>query len=344
MTDSNAGTAALSDKTTPAIPEAARAVLQLIHEKSRFLIIGHIRPDGDCLGSCLGLAQILTQLGKISQVYTAGPLPAMYSYLNGFDDVVTDLPSADQFEAILCVDTADAGRVFPGYEPSGLMAVVDHHISNTHFGKLNWVDSGAAAASEMIYQIGEWLDAEITPAIATALYTGIATDTGGFRFSNTTARTFQIAADLVSRGANAADIAERVWGSRSPAAVKIAALVMSTINYEFDGRFAWNEVTQKMMSEAGGDESELEGVSGEMRAIEGVEIAVLFSETADGECRIGFRSKSQVNVSTLARLLGGGGHKSASGATIRENYLLARQRALDVIRNYLKEQWATSQS
>jgi phosphoesterase RecJ-like protein len=147
-----------------------------------------------------------------------------------------------------------------------------------------------------------------------------------------------MAADLTERGANAAQIAEIVWGSRSPTAVKLAALVLSTINYEFDGRLAWNEVTRQMLDSAGGDEAELEGLSGEMRAIEGVQVAVLLSETPEGECRIGFRSKGMVNVSTLARMLGGGGHKSASGATISEPYLPAKQRALEVIRQYLRQE------
>jgi phosphoesterase RecJ-like protein len=322
-------------------PEA-EAIAGVIRDNQTFLIIGHIRPDGDCLGSCLGLMAALQALGKAVRMYTAGPVPAVMSYIAGIDSVETTLPDQSQFDAILCVDTADASRVHAGYEPPEHLYVIDHHISNTHFGKINWVDGTAAAAAEMIYRLIGALGVDITPQIATALFTGIATDTGSFRFSNTNEATFRVAADLVSRGANAAQIAERVWSSRKPSAVKLAALVLSTINYEFDGRLAWNEVTLQMLQQAGGDEAELEGLSGEMRAIEGVQVAVLFTETETGECRIGFRSKGQVNVSTLAQLLGGGGHKNASGASLAEDYLLARHRALQVIREHLAAQFSAS--
>lgn len=330
----------MTDSTAPTaeqLPAEAQQVIQRIGTAQTILIIGHIRPDGDCLGSCLGLFVALESLGKSVRFFTAGPVPPMFRYLPRFDKIETALPDVGQFDLILCVDTADAGRVFPGYEPVGEVLVIDHHISNTHFGKINWVDGKAAAAAEMVYWLAGGLDVEISAEIATALYTGIVTDTGGFRFSNTSDTTFRIAAELTARGANAAQIAEIVWGSKSPAAVKLFALVMSTINYEFDGRLAWNEVTRQMMLSAGDDSIELDGLSGELRAIDGVQVSVLFSETAEGECRIGFRSKGQVNVSTLAQLLGGGGHKNASGASINEDYLLAKKRALQVIRDYLKE-------
>lgn len=322
--------------TAVQLPTEAQEIIQHIGTAKTILIIGHIRPDGDCLGSCLGLFVTLESLGKSVRFFTAGPIPPMFSYLPRFEKIETELPDAAQFDLILCVDTADAGRVFSGYEPAGEVLVIDHHISNTNFGTINWVDGKAAAAAEMIYWLAGGLGVEINAEIATALYTGIVTDTGGFRFSNTSDTTFRIAAELTARGANAAEIAEIVWGSKSPAAVKLFALVMSTINYEFDGKLAWNEVTRQMMI-AAGDEVELDGLSGELRGIEGVQVSVLFSETEEGQCRIGFRSKGQVNVSTLAQLLGGGGHKNASGASINEEYLLAKQRALQVIREYLAE-------
>lgn len=320
---------------TAQLPAEATQIIQRIGTAQTVLVIGHIRPDGDCLGSCLGLFTALTALGKSARFFTAGPVPPMFSYLPYFDKIETEMPPANEFDLIICVDTADEGRVFPGYEPAGEVMVIDHHISNTHFGKINWVDGKAAAAAEMICWLAEGLGVEISTEIATALFTGIVTDTGGFRFGNTTETTFRIAAELTAQGANAAEIAEIVWGNKSPAAVKLFALVMSTINYEFDGRFAWNEVTRQMMVASGGEEIELDGLSGDMRAIDGVQVSVLFSETAEGECRIGFRSKGQVNVSALAQLLGGGGHKSASGASINEDYLQAKKHALQVIRDYL---------
>jgi phosphoesterase RecJ-like protein len=243
------------------------------------------------------------------------------------------------FDATLCVDTSDSERVHAGFNPTGTFAVIDHHISNTNFGTLNWVDGTATAAAEMIYILLNAMDVKITSAIATCLYTGMMTDTGGFRFGNTKEITFRVASDLVACGADPAFIAEKVWDSRSPATVKISALVLSTLKYEFGGRLVWNEVTQEMMRSTGDDEAEPEGLSSEMRSIMGVDVAVLFYETPEGFCRIGFRSRGDTNVSAMASLVGGGGHKNASGAYIPEDYATTRDRALGVIREFLKYAW-----
>lgn len=325
----------------PALPTEALKIVDLIREKDNFLIVGHIRPDGDCLGSCLGLWEVLAALGKSARFYTAGPNPEFLCYLPRFDAIENEFPDEpEKFGAILSVDTADANRVFPGYEPSDNIAVIDHHISNTHYGALNWVDGKATAAAEMIYFLAGALGVKITPAIATCLYTGIMTDTGGFRYSNTTQTTFRVTSDLVACGANPSQIAEAVWDSRPPVAVKIGALILSTLNYEFDGRFVWNEITQQMLQAAGGTEAEAEGLSSEMRSIRGVDISVLFYETPEGTCRIGFRSRGDLNVSTLASLMGGGGHRNASGATINEDYLAARKHALETVRDFLTKHFA----
>lgn len=313
-------------------------VAQLIRENNNFLVVGHLRPDGDCLGSCLGLMQALLDMGKSVRFYTFGPVPAYFSYLPNFDRVETVYPT-DEFDAILCVDTSDADRVHQGYEPKGTVAVIDHHISNTRFGAINWVDSQSAAAAEMVYLLIGALGVTVTPAIATALYTGIMTDTGGFRFANTRERTFRVASDLVLRGALPAKIAEQVWDSRSPATVQLGAMVMASLKYEFGGRLVWNDITQEMIRRVGDDQAEPEGLSSEMRSISGVDVAILFYETPEGFCRIGFRSRGENNVSELAALMGGGGHKNASGAYIPEPYNIVKTRAMDITREYLSKMW-----
>ena len=313
-------------------------VAQLIREKTSFLIVGHLRPDGDCLGSCLGLMQALISMGKQVRFYTLGPVPGYFKYLPDFNRIETTFPT-DAFDAVLCVDTSDEERVHPGFKASGTVAVIDHHISNTRFGSINWIDSQASAAAEMVNLLIEALGVTVTAPIATALYTGIMTDTGGFRFGNTRERTFRVASALVSRGADPARIAEWVWDSRSPATIQLAGMVMSSLKYEFGGRLVWNEISQQMIRSVGDDQAEPEGLSSEMRSIRGVDVAILFYETTDGLCRIGFRSRGENNVSELAALMGGGGHKNASGAFIAEPYAQVRQRVLDVAREYLGKMW-----
>ena len=315
-------------------PADLQAALEVVRNNHSFLIVGHLRPDGDCFGSCLGLLQGLLDMGKKARFYTFGPVPSYFGYLPNFDKIETAYPE-EKFDAILCVDTSDAERVHQGYQPEGLVAVIDHHVSNTRFGTVNWVESKLAAAAEMVYFFLQELGVTITPEIATCLYTGIMTDTGGFRFGNTNQTTFRVASDLVMHGAQPAKIAEAVFDSRTPATVKIGALVLSSLKYEFDGRLCWNEITQAMMRSTGDTEAEPEGLSSEMRAIQGVDVAILFYETPEGHCRIGFRSRGDANVSDLAALLGGGGHKNASGAYIPRPYPETRDHAIGVIREYL---------
>ena len=327
---------AVLDVEMPVEPPVVHEIAEAIRQRNEFLIAGHLRPDGDCLGSCLGLYGLLSGMGKRVRFYTAGPLPEVFEFLPNFDKVETELPRDARPDAFIVVDSSDLDRVHEEFRPEGFIINIDHHVTNSRFGSLNWFDVEATAAAEQIYRLALVLGEPITPEVATCLYTGIMTDTGGFRYSNTDQMTFQAAAHLVRAGANPAAIAEAVWESRKSGAVRLTGEVYSTIKFEFDGRFAWNEITQELFARCGG-EAEPEGLSSDLRGIKGVEVAVLFFETPEGFCRIGFRSKGKVNVSELAQLLGGGGHVCASGAMIREPYEQARDRALGVIRNYLAE-------
>lgn len=315
-------------------PAVVYEIADLIKANDDFLIIGHLRPDGDCLGSCLGLLHMLESLGKRARFYTYGPVPEFFRYLPGFEKIETTLPEHNPGPT-LCIDTAEPSRVSEGFVPSGFVANIDHHISNSRYGDLNWVDSGATAAGEQIYRLAQVLEQPITRSIAVCLYTALMTDTGGFRYSNTQEATFRIASHLVQAGADPAAIAESIFDSRKPGAVKLTGEVFATLKYEFDGKFVWNEITRAMYLAAGGEDAEPEGLSSELRSIDGVEVAVLLVETPEGQCRIGFRSRGKVNVSELAALLGGGGHRNASGALRREPYAQARETALRTIREHI---------
>jgi bifunctional oligoribonuclease and PAP phosphatase NrnA len=329
----------LAGGLAPSIEEEPLVVAQIAHillVNDDFLIVGHLRPDGDCLGSCLGLLGVLAQMGKRARFFTAGPVPDYFSYLPYFDRIETTLPK-DCSGPVLCVDSADTRRICDGFSPAGIVVNIDHHISNTNYGTLNWVDPQATAAAEQIYRLAVSMEQPISAEIATCLFTGIMTDTGGFRFANTGTTTFRVASHLVEAGANPAAIAEAVWDSRKADAVKLTGQVFASLKYEFDGRFVWNEITREMFESAGGDQSEPEGLSSELRSILGVEISTLFYETPEGFCRIGFRSRGRVDVAELAGLIGGGGHRAASGAVIREPFGQARERALTAIRAYLDQ-------
>lgn len=320
----------------PVEPAVVHEIAEAIRAHHSFLIAGHLRPDGDCLGSCLGLYELLRNMGKEVRFYTAGPVPDVFAYLPNIDKVETTEPRDWARDVTIAVDCSDLDRVADDFRPEGFVIDIDHHVTNTRFGRLNWVDTEATAAAEQIYRLALVLGEPITPEIATCLYTGIMTDTGGFRFSNTDQMTFEAAGHMVRAGANPAAIAEAVWENRKRGQVQMTGEVYATLKFEFDGFFVWNEIRRDLFERCGGD-AEPEGLSSDMRGIEGVEISVLFYETPEGFLRIGFRSKGKVNVSRLAETLGGGGHVCASGAMIREPYESARDRALATIRAYVAE-------
>lgn len=322
-------------------PPVVAEICNVIRTNDQFLIVGHGRPDGDCLGSCLGLLIILREMGKDVRFFTPGPIQDFFQFLPRISETITQHPQIRPGEIILYVDCGDLERVDEVFKPEGFIINIDHHLSNAYFGKLNWVDTEACAAGELIYRLALALEVPISRDAATCLFTAIMADTGGFRFSNTDRVTFEAAAALVAAGADPAAIAEAVFESRKPQAVKITGVIYQTLHYEFGGRFVWNELRRELYELAGGDEYEPEGLCSDLRGIAGVEIAVLFHETPEGWCRIGFRSKGKVNVSKLAQMLGGGGHHNASGAYIKAPYEETRDRALEVIREYLREYFET---
>jgi len=325
-------------------PEVVNQICDVIRSHDRFLIVGHGHPDGDCLGSCLGLYDILLKMGKQPRFFTPGPLQDFFSFLPHISHTITQHPALDPAEIIIYVDCGDMERVDEVFKPEGFIINIDHHLSNAMYGTLNWVDIEACAAGELIYRLAHALNVDISPEAATCLFTAIMADTGGFRFSNTDQVTFDAAVHLVAAGANPAAIAEAVFENRKPQAVKITGIIYQTLKIEFGGRFVWNELRRDLYELAGGDEYEPEGLCSDLRGIAGVDVAVLFHETPEGWCRIGFRSKGRVNVSALAQMLGGGGHHNASGALIKATYEQARDEALAVIRQYLAEKFEPARS
>ena len=317
-------------------PQVVFQIAEKLRTGNDFLILGHLRPDGDCLGSCLGLYGILKNMGKNVRFFTIGPLQDTFTFLAHHDAIETEPPSIVP-PVCIYVDSGDPERVCEDFKPAGFVINIDHHLSNSQFGNLNWVDTEATAAGEQIYRLAKVMEAPITAGIATCLYTAILTDTGGFRFGNTDTMTFRVASALVDAGANPAEIAQYVYESRKPGSVQLVGEVYTNLHYEMDGQFVWSEVRRDVYERVGGEDAEPEGLSSDIRGIAGVEMSALFYETPERHCRVGLRSKSRVNVSALAQSLGGGGHFNASGAYLRGEYEQVRDMALEKIREYLKE-------
>jgi phosphoesterase RecJ-like protein len=304
----------------------------LIDEHQSILIFGHKDADGDTLGCSLAFAEALTDRGKRVTVLIPPPLPDLYHWLPGFDEIV-ERPSDDE-EGLPLVLFFDAGTM----ERSGsavrhiadgaTVVNVDHHTSNSRFGDLNIINADASAVGQMCLHLFDHFGWPITPTMATNLYTALLTDTGGFRHQNTTTEALSDASRLAALGADPSWIATMVYKSTPLTTLRLTALCLSSIQVELDGRLAWAKVTRKMLRRAGAVMAEGEGIIDTLNSIAGLDAAIVFKEVNPRLTKISVRSRGQVDAAALCGIFGGGGHLRAAGAEIP----LPLQEAIDAVR------------
>lgn len=285
---------------------------QLLAENNDFLIVSHLRPDGDCLGSATGLMMGLEAMGKRVAAYNHSGVPKKLNFVPSSDRVSTKLPDWKP-GLVVFVDCGGRERVHADFRPTAPTLNIDHHATNSRFGDWNYVDLDAAAVGEQVLDVLTQLGVPITRDIATSLYTSIASDTGSFRYPSTTGRTLDKGALLLKRGADAAAICQALYESRSRGELLLTGKAFANLRFECDGRFVWSELRAADYREAGGIDNEPEGLVTDMRGIEGVEVSMLLHEVEPRGIRCGLRSKSVFDCSKLAAELGGGGHRNASG-------------------------------
>ncbi len=280
----------------------------------------HINPDGDALGSLLGLGLAIEQgFPEKSVTFLAQDgVPYIYRFLPGSDRILTASEPLD-LDLFIVVDSGDLSRVGANIKPlvDGAREVldIDHHVGDGAFGDVRLLDNRAAATAEIIYELLLELGLPLTEEIATCLFTGVITDTGSFRFMNVTPRTLRVSAALIEAGASPAIIAEQVFDNRPFNATKLLGLTLATLQNDCGGRVAWAVVSQESFAEAGATDEDTEGFINPIRAVRGTDVAILFREVAPGRVRISLRSSEHVDVSKLAAQFGGGGHRMASGCS-----------------------------
>ena len=313
-------------------------LLAAFRSHRRFLLTSHARPDGDAVGSALALAEILDQLGCQADIVFADPPPNIYRTLPNIDRICTTASASDvdpdlNTPAILleCDGIARTGLL--GLEGRPLINI-DHHASGRPFASVNWIDEDACAVAAMIYRIAIAAKVEITPSMATCLYTAILSDTGSFTYSSTTADTFALAHDLAARGANPSQIARDVYFSNPASKIRLLGAALS--NLQCDGCLAWTWVTSHDMDRTGAGAEDCEGVVNYLISIAGVESAVFLRELPTAsQFRLSIRSKGKVDVAQVAESFGGGGHRSASGCTLDGPLGVATERILSQLRTGL---------
>src|SRR6267142_2691682 len=311
-----------------------------VHAGNEFLITSHVDPDGDAVGSSLGLKHALQEMGKTAEVVLESPLPETLAFLPGASTIRRPGEVTKQYASAFLVDSSSADRagqvLARCLAPNAQVAVIDHHWGNDGFGHVRLVNPEASATAELIYDLIELLRVPISPEIAECLYTGILSDTGGFRFANTSSRTLRVAARLVERGARAARVAEALYATKTAPSLRILGLALASLQTRSGGRIGAMSISLDMFEKAGAKPEDADGIVQYAKALAGARVGVLLQETAPNEIRASLRSDGTVDVNQVASEFGGGGHRNAAGlrvqgalATVREDLIRALERAMN---------------
>ena len=299
---------------TGATPDPIQAILQVLREGERFLVVSHSRPDGDAVGSMLAMGMLIEQMGKRADLITADHVPIVYRTLPGADSIRTALRVHGPYDAAILLECDGLERTrLLGLEEFQLINI-DHHASGRNFGHINWIDYEATSVGELVYRLAFAGELTITPDIATCIYTTVLTDTGGFIYGGTRASTFALARDLVIAGADPIRIAQDVYFSTAMSKLRLTGAALRNLNRE--GRLAWLWITHHDMVRTCAVEEDCEGIVNYALSISGVEAAVFLRELPEQRIRVSLRSKGKINVAAIAERLDGGGHENASGCTL----------------------------
>ena len=308
-------------------------VVELIENKDRFAITSHIRPDGDSLGSSLGLFWLLRALDKDVEVIMRDSAPHSYQKLPGAD-AIRVTPAVDRaYDGVFVIECSDIDR--PGLIDLEKQFVVniDHHSTTELFGTVNWIDSTASAVGEMIYNLCKATGVRVTKEIAECVYTALLTDTGSFHYSNTTERTFKIASELVRTGVKPAKSAEAIFGSYHWSKIELLSQVLATARRDESGHVAWMRQTMEMQERTRASDEDADGFVNYPLAVGEIEATALFKECSPGVYRTSLRSKGDVNVAKIAELFGGGGHRNAAGCTLKGDWDEVEQQVVPLLRD-----------
>jgi bifunctional oligoribonuclease and PAP phosphatase NrnA len=309
------------------------AVLNVIRRGRRFAICSHARPDGDAVGAVLACGMMLTQLGRQADMVSADPVPHIYRGLPCAGSIRHVQSIEGDYDAVLLLECDGIQRSRLSGLEGRFLVNIDHHATGRAFADVNWIDTQACAVAEMVYRLAIAAGAEVTPQIAACLYAGVLTDTGSFCYEGTDAHAFELARELVGRGADPAGIAREVYFSNPLSKMLLLGAALSNLRRE--GRLAWLWVTNDDMQRTGAAEEDCEGIVNYAIGIAGVEGAVLLRELPDRRVRLSLRSKGQLNVARIASSLGGGGHLHAGGCTMQGPLREATAKILDIMRQEL---------
>jgi len=291
-----------------------------LKDNHRFLVATHVNPDGDAIGSLGAMALVLEGMGKEVVAYCQDQVPGFLRFLPYSDRIVHDLPNAEGFEVAVVLDCGELerlGAASPAIKRVQKIIHIDHHRAGNDFGTLNLVEPGRSSTAEILYEVFQAVPVELSRETAENLYAAILTDTGSFRFANTTARALSIAAAMVSRGVEPDKVASEVYDCMSPGRLRLLGLSLNTLTIRAQGRLAAMWVTHEMLAETGTTAADTDGFVNYPRSITTSEIAILFREIDAARVNVSLRSRGTQDVAEFARMYQGGGHQNAAACRLQ---------------------------
>lgn len=310
-------------------------IADVLRTRQRFVVISHQRPDGDALGCTLAMALCLRQLGKDVTAWNEHGVPGKFRYLPGQELLAIPPAEPQRFDVAIVLDNAvesRAGTARAAIAHADVWINIDHHFTNERFGDLTYVDATAPAAGQILYELFRQCDLPLTYEMADNLFVAMSTDTGSFQYPNTTARTYEIAADLIRAGANVGDLSQKMYESYPRRRLELLRALLNVLRFTSQDRVASFGLTAETARALGVQPDDTEGLIDTIRSIDGVVAAAFFEETADGKVRISLRSKSAtIDVSKVCGQFGGGGHKLAAGARASGTLAEVQEKVLQAI-------------
>ena len=315
-------------------------IASILKTEDNFVVVTHVNPDGDALGSLLGLHLALVEMGKQSQALCADKFPAIYDFLPGHEQIIS-YPAgiANPPKFIIAVDAAEQKRIsgdISGLRSGAQLINIDHHTTNPGFGDFNFVQSEATSTAELVHQVLKAAGYKISPDVGKCLYTGLVTDTGGFRFAGVNSRTLMLGAEMLAAGFDSYDVTRPLFEEYPIRRIYLEKLVLERVEILLDGKLVLSALHSEDFKKFGAEMSETENLVNRLRENKGVLAGILFTTMPDNVVRVSFRSKDSLDVSAIAKSLGGGGHSHAAGLKstlplheLKEKIILAVSEALD---------------
>lgn len=303
-------------------------ICSILKRENNFYILTHQYPDGDTLGSANALCRALQKIEKNARVLCSDKIPKKYNILSrGIKKQEFD---ADYIISVDVADTQLLGKNLLQYS-SKIDLCIDHHASNKAFAKMQYIEGDSAATSEIIYELINLLGVKIDKQIAACIYTGITTDTGCFKYTNATPRSYRIAADMLEKGIDACAINRIMFDTKSRSRLEIERQVLDSMEFFYESRCAVIHVTREMIKKAKANESDIEGLASIPRQIEGVLVGITLREQKDGTFKVSVRTDDDINAAKICENFGGGGHQSAAGCNFPDKLDAAKEKIVAAV-------------